>query len=369
MRRWINGTLTGCIITLSGANGAFYGEIFAYSVDSGDICRKVEGRYLPGQRVSMNLLITGIHGFVGSSLTEALKAEHTISGMDIVAPEREGVRHTYSWADLAEGRLPQADAIIHLAGKAHDIRDEAVADEYFRVNTGLTKQIFDYFAEHRDTGTFIFFSSVKAAADKVAGDVLTETAEPRPSGPYGVSKLRAEEYILGRLAEAPELFEGRKVIILRPSMIHGPGNKGNLNLLYGFVRRGMPWPLGAYRNLRTFTSIGNLTYAIRRMLDTGMTSGIYNMADDTPLSTNGLIDVICEAMDRRPRVWRVPKGVVGAVARIGDVLGLPLNTLRLEKLTEDYVVSNAKLKDALGIDRMPVEAREGLRFTIRSFCK
>ncbi len=315
----------------------------------------------------MKILITGIHGFVGSNLVEALKADHTIYGLDIVAPEKDGVVRTFSWQDLESGLLPQVDAIIHLAGKAHDTRNRAGAEIYFKVNTDLTKKIYDYFLSHPETGKFIFFSSVKAAVDKVPGEVLTEDVVPSPVGPYGESKVKAEQYILSQLQQNHSATDGRDTIILRPCMIHGPGNKGNLNLLYGFVSKGLPWPLGAFENRRSFTSVDNLTFVISRLLETPVESGIYNMADDTPLSTNELISVMCAAMGKKARILRPGRKLIQAGARMGDFLHLPLNSFRLDKLTENYVVANAKLKKALGIDSMPVDPRDGLTKTIRSF--
>ena len=313
------------------------------------------------------ILITGIHGFVGSNLVKYLSKENTIYGLDIVQPQKEGVECTYSWADLDRDAIPQVDAVIHLAGKAHDTTNKSAADVYFKVNTDLTKKLFDYFTHHPEIKKFIFFSSVKAAVDKVTGDILTEDVTPCPVGPYGESKVKAEEYILERLGKDPLLYEGRDVIILRPCMIHGPGNKGNLNLLYGVISKGIPWPLGAFENKRTFTSIDNLSFVIERLLNTDVESGIYNMADDEALSTNELIEVMCKAMRKRSRIWNLPKGLVKFGAKTGDILHLPLNTFRLDKLTENYVVSNDKIKHALNIDKMPVDARDGLMQTIRSF--
>ena len=142
----------------------------------------------------MNVLITGVHGFVGSNLVKALSSENTIYGLDIVAPQKEGVIKTYSWNDLEEGNIPEVDAIIHLAGKAHDTKNQSKAQVYFDINTGLTQKIYDYFLKS-SAKKFIFFSSVKAAADQVVGDVLTEDIVPSPKGPYGESKIKAEEYI------------------------------------------------------------------------------------------------------------------------------------------------------------------------------
>lgn len=309
----------------------------------------------------MKLLITGIHGFVGSNLTSALEESSEIFGLDIIAPETHGVVRTYSWEDLDQGLLPEIDAVIHLAGKAHDTKNRSGAESYFEINTGLTQKIFDWFLQSGAT-KFIFFSSVKAAADFVPGDVLTEDITPAPVGPYGESKIRAEEYILSK-----EVAVGKRVYILRPCMIHGPGNKGNLNLLYNVVKKGIPWPLGAFDNRRTFTSIDNLTFVVGKLLSEDVPSGIYHMADDEALSTNRLIEIICSSLGTKAHIWHISRSLIVNFAKVGTLLHLPLNTDRLHKLTENYVVSNAKLKKVLAIDRMPVRAEEGLAKTLESF--
>lgn len=317
----------------------------------------------------MNLLITGIHGFVGSNLVRAHAAKHSIYGLDIVAPHKDGVVATYSWNELDSDSLPPVDAIIHLAGKAHDTKNEAAAQTYFDINTGLTKKIFDYFLTSQ-ARVFIFFSSVKAAADTVGNTILTEEVVPSPKGPYGESKLAAEEYIRSHASITDGVYSlpgGKLVYILRPCMIHGPGNKGNLNLLYNVVRTGMPWPLAAFDNRRTFTSVDNLCYVIGRLIEGTAPGGVYNMGDDESLSTNELITVICSVLGKKPRLLHVEKGVMTGLARVGGILHLPLNPERLRKLTENYVVSNHKIKQALSIDTMPVHAADGLRLTIESF--
>lgn len=308
----------------------------------------------------MNILLTGVHGFVGSNLVMALKGHHTLYGLDIVALEKEGVIRTFLWSELEVLCNVHFDAIIHLAGKAHDTKNQSAAQEYFDINTGLTQRIFDFFLES-SARKFIFFSSVKAAADSVVRDALTEKVIPTPVGPYGESKIKAEEYIQEHLPI------NKQVYILRPCMIHGPGNKGNLNLLYNVVKKGIPWPLGDFENRRSFTSIDNLCYVIERLLSKNVSSGIYHIGDDEALSTNELITIMCEVMGKKPHIWKLNKGMMEGCAGLGTLLHLPLNTERLRKLTENYVVSNAKIKQALGIERMPVTAREGLRKTINSF--
>lgn len=318
----------------------------------------------------MKILITGIHGFVGSNMVQAYSRQHTIYGLDIISPEKPGVAATYSWKNLEQGTLPPVDAVIHLAGKAHDTKNKSVAQTYFDVNTRLTERIFDYFLTS-SAKTFIFFSSVKAAADTVPGEILTESVEPSPVGPYGESKIAAEEYIRRHVRISPEgvytLPDDKKIYILRPCMIHGPGNKGNLNLLYSVVRRGIPWPLGAFENHRTFTSIDNLCFVVDKLLQGTVSGGVYHMGDDESLSTNELIAVICQAMGKKVRIWHLNKKLMEQAARLGGMLHLPLNPERLRKLTENYVVSNYKIKKAIGVDAMPVRATDGLRRTIESF--
>lgn len=324
----------------------------------------------------MNILISGVHGFVGSNLVIALKGHHSLYGLDIVAPEKEGVVKTFAWKDIETTsfpmqQLPKFDAIIHLAGKAHDTKNQSASQVYFDINTGLTQKIFDFFLGS-SAKKFIFFSSVKAAADSVVGDMLTEDVIPTPVGPYGESKIAAEEYILSKLrSEHGELKvamqRDKRVYILRPCMIHGPGNKGNLNLLYNVVKKGIPWPLGDFENKRSFTSIDNLCYVVEGLLTKDVVSGIYHMGDDEALSTNELIALMCEAMGKEPHIWKMNRKMMEGCAGLGTLLHLPLNTERLRKLTENYVVSNEKIKLALGIDRMPVRAADGIMKTIRSF--
>lgn len=279
----------------------------------------------------MKILMTGSHGFVGTNLIEALYGEHEIIG----------------WNVREDNPLPDCDAVIHLAGKAHDTKHTTEAEVYFRVNTDMTKKIYDRFIES-SAKKFIYFSSIKAKD----GDT-----------PYAKSKKAAEDYILSKKAR------DRQVYILRPCMIHGPGNKGNLNLLIDVVKKGFPWPLAAFENKRSFASIGNVSYIVDKLLCLDVESGVYNICDDEAISTNDLIGLICECYGKEARLWRIPKGLMSGLARLGDVFHLPLNTERLGKLTENYFVENSKIKHALGVEALPINAKDGLRQTIQSMIK
>lgn len=296
------------------------------------------------------IAITGTSGFVGKNMSSYFNAKgkttHAIN-----------LRNTNWQSQLPE----QLSAIIHLAGKAHDVKNTSNASLYDEVNYELTKQVFDAF-KTSTAQYFFFFSSVKAAADRVEG-YLDETITPNPKTAYGISKLKAENYILNT-----HLPEDKRVYIIRPCMIHGEGNKGNLNLLYAFVKKGIPYPLASFNNQRSFISIQNLNYLVDELLKKKtVPSGIYNVADDEVLSTNELIDCMAIARDTKPKKLKLPKSLIFFLAKIGDVFSLPINSERVQKLTENYCVSNSKIKKALGINALPLTAKEGILNTLESF--
>jgi len=125
--------------------------------------------------------------------------------------------------------------------------------------------------------------------------------------------------------------------------------------------------LGAFENKRSFTSIGNLNWIITQLIEHNIPSGIYQVADDEPVSTNRLVRLIAESIGRKEKIWNIDPVFIRHIARLGDAFHLPINSERLKKLTESYVVSNKRLKNALGIDKMIISTKEGLRITIESF--
>jgi nucleoside-diphosphate-sugar epimerase len=427
----------------------------------------------------MKILITGAFGFVGTNLSaylaerghelwaldvgggqsaigskNAQRSSGETGGASVCLPENAERRsgngayaRCFGWDELDAIPWDEVEAVVHLAGKAHDTRNASDPQSYFDVNVGLTKKIISALVGKQsgigntqlavgntqsamgggstnelmnlrtnELPKVILFSSVKAVADRVEG-VLAEDAVPAPRTPYGQSKLEAEELVRsasaigGRqsaISNKQSAISNRqsaigneqsavgnrqsaisntqsamggdsthalmnlrthelRYYILRPCMIHGPGNKGNLNLLYGVVRRGVPWPLGAFENRRSFASIGNVCAVVEGLLTGNVAAGVYQVADDDALSTNELIELMADTMGKRARIWRVSKSLMRVLARGGDVLHLPLNSERLQKLTESYVASNKKIKAALGWEWMPVDAREGMRKTIESF--
>ena len=290
-----------------------------------------------------SIFITGSGGFVGQNVIKYFNFTYEF----------------YRFSKNDEININQ-DVVLHLAGKAHDLKNTSNAEEYYKVNTELTKQVFDSFLES-DAKVFITLSSVKAVADDLNCE-LTEDYTPNPKTHYGKSKLLAEKYILSK-----KIPRGKRVFILRPCMIHGKGNKGNLNLLYKLVSKGIPWPLGAFENKRSFCSIDNLTYIIKELIEReDIPSGVYNVADDEPLSTNDVISILAESQNKKAIIWKVSKVLIQSFAKLGDLFRLPLTTERLQKLTESYLVSNQKIKFVIG-KNLQISSRDGLLKTFNSF--
>jgi len=302
----------------------------------------------------MKIAITGVTGFVGQNLARYL------SDIDILGVSRGAKGLNISYPELSLNIFNKQKAFIHLAGKAHDLKKTSDDKEYFEVNTELTKRLFDQFLKS-DCETFIYMSSVKAVVDQADG-ILTENVKPNPITVYGKSKLEAEEYILSR-----KNLKNKRVYILRPCMIHGPNNKGNLNLLYRFVSKGIPYPLGKYSNRRSFVSVENLCFIIKELIDNDkIESGIYNIADDISLSTIDLVKVISKVLCKPTRILKLPKLFVWFIAKVGDLFPLPINSETLLKLTENYEVSNLKIKNAIQ-KKLPLSSSEGIKKTITSF--
>ena len=297
----------------------------------------------------MKIALFGSTGFVGQHLLDGLEAEIIPVNIRKIA-----------W----ESQIPaDVDAFINCIGKAHDHKGAATEHDFYFANYELVKVLFEEFLKS-NAQIFIHISSIAAVEENERKEVLTEDSVGNPQSHYGKSKKAAEEYLLKQ-----SLPSGKKIFILRPTMIHGEGDKGNLTLLYKIISKGIPYPLGAFKNSRTFISVDNVVFLINEIIKkhTEMKGGVYHITDDEPLSTQKIIEIIGAAKGKKPLILSPPKFLINGLAKMGDMISLPINSKRLKKMTSNLIVSNQKIKTALNIDSLPISAEEGMKKTIESF--
>ncbi|QBK77613.1 NAD-dependent epimerase/dehydratase family protein [Myroides odoratimimus] len=296
------------------------------------------------------IVVFGASGFIGMNMLSTLGKEFDIDSSSL--------------RDLANvEKIYQNDIIINLVGKAHDHKGEATEQDFYYANYELVKELYTTFIKS-DAKLFIHVSSIAALEENGRASILTEDMDCNPISWYGQSKRKAEEYLLSQ-----DIPNGKKVIILRPTMVHGPGDKGNLTLLYKIISKGFPYPLAKFDNQRSFLSIGNFSFIISEIIKKSdiIDSGVYHICDDKAISTSTIISLIGEITGKKVSKLFIPKNIVKCIAKIGDFLPIPLNTNRLVKMTSNLVVSNNKIKSVLRINRLPIKAEDGMRETLISF--
>ncbi len=300
----------------------------------------------------MKVLLLGARGFIGKNLSIYLSKDYLIKQISL--------RDT-DW----EKQALFGDVIINLVGKAHDHEKKATEADFYHANLELAMKSFQVFKDS-SAKLFIHISSLAALEEYESNEPLTEDAICHPSSWYGKSKHAAEEWLL-----AQEIPKDKRLIILRPPMVHGPGDKGNLKLLFNFVEKGIPYPLIKFNNARSFIGIENFCFFIDQIIKKfdSVPTGIFHISDDEPLSTSDLIKVIKEVTNKKGFNLGVPKSLVIFMAKIGDFIPFPLNSKRLKKMTGTLLVANNKIKEQLEIERLPITAKEGMIKTIESFGK
>ena len=305
----------------------------------------------------MDIIVTGASGFVGQNLCSFLKGNNLN-----VFPVRVRYNQIEDYNNFLNNLGANA-RIIHASGVAHDIKGAHKNTIYKQNNTDLSIQLIDAFLQSKALD-FIFISSVKSTVD-ISNNLVDENTVPHPNSDYGISKLKVEEYIKKLI-----IPKGKRIIILRPAMIYGADCKGNLPLLFSFLKKGIPYPFGKFQNERSFLNIKNLLFSIYRILeDRSIAGACYMVADDETYSSNSLVKQIAGAAKLKPRIVYIPKFIIRVVARIGDYLSFPLNSKSLGKLTQNLCINNSKIKKVLQIDKMPYNLEEGLKEMIEKMDK
>jgi len=293
--------------------------------------------------------LTGFSGFIGKNITKSIFFK----------------KYTLEKINLRINQKPDNDTfcLIHLAGIAHDISKKYTYDDYININYKLTKNIFNKFL-NSNAKVFIFLSSSKSVKDNYTS-IITENTKPSPKTPYGLSKLKAEKYILNKLKK----YNNKRIYILRPSMIHGKGNKGNLNLLFNYLNKGFPWPLALFKNKRSYLYIDNLNFIINELINNKkIKSGVYNICDSGFLSTNEIINLIKIETNGKNLILPIPKFIIYSIFSLLGLIKNKYNLSMLKKLTNNYMIDNKKILNAIK-KPLPYNIKEGIIKTIKSFNK
>ena len=294
------------------------------------------------------IVLTGTTGYIGQNLTKYLNSK---------SKKNKSISLRFqNWHKM----MPlETETIIHLAAINLNPQDSAFDEEYFRVNTELTSKLFRYFL-NSNAKTFIFLSTTELI-DKHTTDV-TENSKVNPTNPFLQSKLDAEQFVLKQ-----DLPEGKRAIILRVAPVYGRETKSTLHDTFSFCKR-FPWFFGVFDTKQSFCNIDNLTEIIAQISEnTGVPSGIYNVADNEPISSIQLVNWIAAVFDKKAKIIKVPKGILNLFAKIGDMLNWEFNSNKLFELSHSRIVNGNKIKAALDKNKMPVETEIAVLKTIEYY--
>jgi nucleoside-diphosphate-sugar epimerase len=312
----------------------------------------------------MKILISGAAGFVGQPLCAALfrqgqdvRAAVHVKNLPlenietVVIGEIDGAT---DWTDSLSG----VNVVIHLAARVHVMHDNAddPLDAFRKINV---EGAFNLARQASEAGVrrFIFISSIKVNGEgTLAGRPYSADDEPMPADAYSISKLEAEDALRQLAAET-----GMEVVIIRPPLVYGPGAKANFNTMMCWLRRGVPLPLAAVHNKRSFVALDNLIDLIVTCIDhPAAANQIFLAGDGEDLSTTELLQRLGAALGKPARLFPVPVWLL----KIGaSVLG---RRAMAQRLCDSLQVDISKTCDLLGW-QPPLCVDEGLKKAAADF--
>lgn len=317
--------------------------------------------------MSTNVLLTGSSGYIGSRLAPRLRdAGYIIRGADRESAGTEGL-DSFVHGDLCDPHIVReavfgTDRIVHLAAAKGDwgISEK----EYYRDNVEATRMLIEA-GKAAGVKDWVFYSTVSVMGPSSAP--IGEEAGFQPINPYGASKAEAEK-LFHQLAE--EESEAR-VLIIRPSVVYGPGNPPNTNIyrLIDAIYRGRFAMVGTGEAIKSTSYIDNLLEATLFLMER-MRRGVrtYIYVDEPVLSTGTLVERIYRLLRKTPPSWHIPLSIATVVAKVSDVaaeiagIDFPITAARIEKFNRSTNFEASKIRDE-GFTQ-PVSNEEALRETV-----
>jgi len=289
----------------------------------------------------MKVLVTGATGLIGRALCPLLRSRgfavraavrgRAALAADIEVATIDALGPATHWSAAVSG----ADAIVHLAGRAHVLGDVGPdeAATVHAMNVEATAHLARA-ATRAGVRRFVFVSTAKVHGEQNVGGPWIEQDPPAPQDLYAQSKWEAEQ-TLTQLSRTSAL----EVVILRPPLVYGPGVKANFLRLLRTVDRGLPVPLGAIRNRRSLVYVDNLADAIATCLDRPAAANrTFLVSDGEDVSTPELIRRVAAALDRPARLVSVPLWMLRVGARM---LG---RSADFERLAGDLAVDASAIR-------------------------
>ena len=308
-------------------------------------------------------LVTGIRGFVGSSLCKALAQSHFV----VVSVVRQFDAHPLELSALAVGDINQTtdwsgalagvDVVIHLAARVHVMQEKSndPLAEFQEVNLHGTLNLARQAAQAA-VSRFVYISSIKVNGEYTDAKPFTESDDPSPKDPYGISKWQAEQglHAIGRES-------GMEIVIIRPPLVYGPGVKANFFNLLNIVSKALPLPLGSIKNSRSMIYVENLVDALILVSTHPKAAGqTYLVSDGLDVSTPKLIKMIATEMKMPNRVFHFPVSLMRLAAKcIGK-------SLIFDRLTQSLQVDSSKIRTELEWNP-PYTMEQGIQVTVDWF--
>lgn len=289
------------------------------------------------------IVVTGADGFIGARACELLEGRgHEVRRVvrRFEGPGRDrrvvpDLTSEVDWQPILRG----ADAILHLAARAHVVRerDEDPEAAFHRSNVQVTRRLAEQ-ATAAGVRRFVFVSSIGVNGPQTIRGPFVETDTPLPSEPYARSKLECEQ-ILRSIASASAL----EVVIVRPPLIYGPHAKGNLLRMLKLVACGVPLPLASVQNRRNIVGLDNLCDALALCVESPNAAGeMFLVAEQEARSTSEIFAALYTGMGRRSRLFGCPPALLRSAARLVGA------GLMYDKLCSSLEVDPGKIMRVLG---------------------
>lgn len=310
----------------------------------------------------MKILVTGATGFIGRNLCKKLLSDGQqircairstgqkdllYNGVEFV--HVEAINSKTDWSQALIG----IETVIHLAARVHVMHETAddPLKEYLAVNSAGTINLASQ-AQLAGVKRFIFMSSVGVNGDSSGNKSFTETDVPAPHNMYSISKKDAEDK-LQKLASDNKM----KIVIIRAPLTYGKSNLGNFHALVQVVKKGIPLPLSAIQNLKSFIYVGNLVDALSICISHPSAKGIYLVSDGEDISTTELITRLYKTLGRPARLFYFPFVLLRLAAFVTGKSEV------LNRLTNSLTVSTSKIRHELDW-KPPYSMSEGLKETL-----